>query len=107
MLRTTKKLAAVGVLLLGASWTLWWGGPSQKVFVLSPNPPSAGSDVDVTYLGSGEVMFQIDDGESMEGKLDSKQHFRIPKKLLRPGGLLYLMEVREGTPHNVCIEIEP
>ncbi len=79
-----------------------------SAFLVNPDPPSAGQDVSVTFGGQGsEVLYQIGDGELRVGKLDKNKSFKIPKKLLKSGQPLYLIEVFGDGSRDVCVFIEP
>ncbi len=84
---------------------------AEPLFEIQPDPPSAGSDVQVTYYGNSDrmVTFEIGDGEVHRPKIAKDGTFKIPKALLKAGKKLRIRdgshdEIREA---SVCFYIEP
>jgi len=103
-----RLVACLGALLLTLS--LLSAGGNHPFFVLSPDPPSAGADIEVTYGGNRDsrVVVQIGDGEEFTPKIGKGKKFKIPKAKLKPGQFLYIADTSSDLPEAaVCVEIEP
>ncbi len=83
---------------------------NTPLFEIKPNPPSAGSDVVVTYFGNNDanVVFHVGDGDDKTPKIGKGKTFTIPKALLKAGRRLCLLDPIDGRPEAaLCVEIEP
>ncbi len=83
----------------------------QPLFEIQPDPPVAGSDVNVTYYGNSNdmVSFSVGDGEDQQPKIGKDKKFTIPKALLK-AGLKLTIQDESRAPHSqatVCFVIEP
>ncbi len=104
--RTTLLATFAGLIVL-----LCAASPGKPYFDVKPDPPTAGSDVEVVYHGSdgSKVVYQVGDGEFHRPKVGSDGKFKIPKALLKVG---LKLKIRDGAldelpEGSVCFEIEP
>ncbi len=108
MTRILRRPVVLCFLLLAAMRGAPGPSDGHKLFVIKPNPPSSASDLEVVFGGDGDdVRVRVGDGDTFQPKIDKDRSFRIPKKLLKPGQRLYLIEVGGTGEHNLCVLIEP
>ena len=110
--RIRRARTSAACLLLLATTTVLASSArfGRPLFEVKPDPPSAGQDVEVTYYGNNDsmVVFRIGDGEDHSPKIGKGKKFTIPKKLLKAGAKLYILDPMDGTPNSaVCFNIEP
>lgn len=111
------RRGALGVaLLLSVAWFAASGraGPAlvpfPPPFVIRPNPPSAGQDVDVTYTGDNpqDIVYRVGDGEWEAADVGSDGKFKIPKARLAAGKNLYIKDTADPDGKvRLCVLIEP
>lgn len=77
-------------------------------FVLKPNPPQAGSDVEVIYTGpdADGVSYRIGDGSWVDPKIRDNR-FVIPGRDLTAGKTLYVTDANGKPTSDLCVTIEP
>ncbi len=84
---------------------------APPLFEVKPDPPQAGSDVNVVYFGNNEtkVTFEVGDGEVHSAKVGKDGSFTIPKKFLKVGKKLRIRDAALPDLPNaaVCFVIEP
>ena len=79
------------------------------IFLLDPDPPKAGLDLEVVWIGSNpeRIYFKIGDGDWKQADCDRWNRFKISWRLLKPGKNLYLVQRGIGGKGNLCVTIEP
>ena len=74
-------------------------------FVIDPDPPVRGQDVEVKYIGAETtVFFQVDGGKCTKVALPKDKRFKVDKRWLRNGKFLFLT-TKKGDPGFLMREI--
>ena len=78
---------------------------SDSDFLVKPDPPVRGQDVEVTYIGAETTVFyQVDGGKCQRVTLPKNKRFKVDKRWLSNGKFLFLT-TKKGHPGFLMREI--